>query len=115
MINWWNWRPLVAILVRAGILPQGEREERCLLNCCGGSLSADETLKAADHVEALLAALKPTERILLDGNTTERPINYDLSISEMDEQDIWNTYSVKYEVLKMFAEFCRRSGGFEVA
>src|SRR5262245_36613671 len=114
MINWWNWRPLVALLVRAGILPDGEREERCLANGCGGGLSADEAARAADHVEALLDTMKPNERILLDGDTTDRPVDYQLSISEMDEEDIWNSYSVKSEVLRRFAEFCRRSGGFEV-
>jgi hypothetical protein len=81
-INWWNWRPLVALLVRAEILPAGEREERCLANGCGGHFSAAEALRAAEHVETVIARMKPSERILLDGTTTDQPINYALPISE---------------------------------
>jgi hypothetical protein len=32
----------------------------------------------------------------------------------LDEMEIWNHYSVNQDVLRLFAEFCRRSGGFEV-
>jgi hypothetical protein len=115
MINWWNWRPLVALLVRSGILPKGEREERCLANFSGGALSADEALRAAQYVEALLPTMKSEERILLDGTMTEQPINYQSPISELSQQEIWVSYSVKPEVLAMFAAFCRKSGGFEVS
>jgi hypothetical protein len=115
MLNWWNWRPLVAMLVRAGILPEGEREERCLASFCGGRLSAQEALRAAYYIEALLPTLEPDERVLLDGARTQEPINYHTPISELSHQEIWVSYSVKREVLAKFAEFCRRSGGFEVS
>jgi hypothetical protein len=115
MLNWWNWRPLVALLVRSGILPESERAERCLSNFSGGGLSADEALRAASYIEALLPTIQQEQRILLDGKLTEEPINYTKSISELDQQEIWNSYSVKREVLAQFAEFCRRSGGFEVS
>ena len=114
MINWWNWRPTVALLVRAGVLPAGEREERCLANGCGGCLSASEAVSAADYLEALVAGIGPGRRVLLDGEVTERPIDYTKPISEWDQADSWNNYSARYEVLKDFAAFCRRSGGFEV-
>lgn len=114
MINWWNWRPTVALLVRAGILPAGEREERCLANACGGELSAAEALRAAEHIEGLVAAMKPGQRILFDGEVTEKPIDYSKPISEWNEADRWNNYSAQYEVLKRFAAYCRRSGGFQV-
>ena len=114
MINWWNWRPTIAVLVRAGVLPAGEREDRCLANGCGGSLSFNEALKAADCVESLVADMEAEERVLLDGTITKQPINFGLLISEWDEQEIWNRHSAQCDVLKEFAEFCRRSGGFEV-
>jgi hypothetical protein len=114
MINWWIWRPAVAILVRAGILPPGEREVRCLANGCGGCLSASEASRAAEHIEALVAGMKPGQRVLLDGEVTDKPIDYSKAISEWDQADRWNNYSAQYELLKDFAAFCRRSGGFEV-
>ncbi len=113
-INWWNWRPTVALLVRIGVLPAGEREKRCLANGCGGHLSASEALRAAEHIEDLVVALKPNQRVLSDGGISETPIDYGKPISEWNDADIWNNYSAKYEVLKRFVEFCRRSGGFEV-
>lgn len=113
-INWWNWRPTVAMLVRAGILPTGEREERCLANGCGGCLSESEALRAAECVESVVAGMKHGQRVLFDGEVTEKPIDYAKPISEWDQEDTWNNYSAQYDVLKDFATFCRRSGGFEV-
>jgi hypothetical protein len=115
MINWWNWRPTVALLVRAGILPAGEREERCLANCCGGHLTQSEAMRAADYIEGVVAAMRPGQRMLFDGEVTEKPIDYSKPISEWDEADTWNNYSAQYDLLKAFAVFCRRCGGFEVA
>jgi hypothetical protein len=114
MINWWNWRPTVALLVRSGILPAGEREERCLCNFSGGHLSGSEAVRAAEHIESLVATMNEKQRILLDGEVTEKPKNYSKPISEWDEADTWNSYSVRYDVLMEFAAFCRRSGGFKV-
>ena len=110
-INWWNWRPIVALLVRAGILPAGEREECCLGNGCGGGLSASEALRAAEHIEGRVDAMKPDQRILFDGGVTEKPIDYGKSISELNDADVWNSYSARYEVLKQFAVFCRAPAG----
>lgn len=114
MINWWNWRPIVAMLVRAGILPAGEREERCLANGCGGCLSEAEARHAAEFVEVLVAGMKPGQRVFFDGEVTEKPIDYTKPISEWDQADTWDRYSAKYDVLRDFAAFCRRSGGFTV-
>ena len=47
IINGWNWRPTISLLVREGVIPNGERAERCLGNGCGGTLSKHEALKAA--------------------------------------------------------------------
>lgn len=113
-INWWNWRPLVALMVRADVLPVGEREERCLANGCGGYLSAAEAKSAAEHIESLIAELSSNEGVLLDGEVTTDKVDHDKPISEFDESDKWVIYSAKRQVLERFAEFCRKSGGFEV-
>src|SRR5262249_40911440 len=114
MLNWWNWRPLVALLVRSGVLPAGEREERCSFNGCGGHLSSAEALLAADQVGKVIARMKQGERLLLDGTVTSKPKDYTLPISEWDETETQNRYSVDLEVLVSFAGFCSRSRGFEV-
>jgi len=114
MINGWNWRPTMAIIERAGILPSGERCERCLGNGCGGYFSEQEALLAADHIDTLLGTLNPNDRVLFDGEVTHSPIDFQKPVSEWDESDTKNHYSARYAVLKLFAEFCRSSGGFIV-
>jgi hypothetical protein len=87
MINWWNWRPIVALLVRAEILPAGEREERCSANGCGGCLSDDEARRAADYLETLIAGMRPGERLLHDGGVTSQPKDYALPVSAWDDEE----------------------------
>jgi hypothetical protein len=112
-VNWWNWRPTVALLVRSGCLPGGERAERCLANGCGGHLSPAEALRAAEVVDRLVKSMAPQDRLLLDGSVTDEPKDYSRPVSEWDEET-WDHYSASYEWLRRFAVFCRSSGGFEV-
>jgi len=51
---------------------------------------------------------------MFDGSIRDKPKNYDLSITEWDEQEAWDHYSAGYEGLQMFIDFCSRSGGFKV-
>lgn len=114
VINGWNWRPTVALLEREGVIPNGERAERCLANGCCGYMSSDEAIHAAEALDKRVANLDPNKRVLHDGSITDKPIDYGKPISEWTEDDTYNHYSVKYEVLKAFAKFCRDSGGFIV-
>jgi hypothetical protein len=112
-INWFNWRPTVALLVRGGVIPDGERRQR-FENACGEGLSASEAQHAADYIESLIANLSPRDRIFSNGQATDKPIDYGVPISEWDEAETQNRYSAGYELLRDFVAFCRRSGGFEV-
>ncbi|HJT35387.1 MAG TPA: hypothetical protein VJ783_25400 [Pirellulales bacterium] len=114
VINGWNWRPIVAALVRAGILTVGERQERCLAQGCGGYITASEALQAAEHIDALICGMQPNQRLLRDGELTDKVIDYNLPISDWDDAETWQRYSARHDVLKEFAAFCRRSGGFDV-
>ena len=113
-INGWNWRPTMALLVRAGIIPSGERYDDCLCQGCGGFFTKGEATQAADFIEGLVTRLKPEERVMSDGSITDKPKNYDLPITEWDEQEVWDHYSAGYEWLRMFIDFCRQSQGFKV-
>lgn len=114
LINGWNWRPTVALLEREGVIPNGERAERCLANGCGGFLSSYEAIHAADVLDKLVANLDANQRVLHDGSLTDKPIDYDKPISEWTEDDTYNHYSAKYDALRAFAKFCRDSDGFIV-
>ena len=114
VINGWNWRPAVALLEREGVIPNGERTERCLANGCGGRLSRDEAIHAANVLDKLVVDLDANQRILHDGSITHEPIDFEKPVSEWTDDDTYNNYSVQYDVLKDFAVFCRASGGFIV-
>ena len=77
-------------------------------------LSENEALHAANILENIVATMKPDQRVLHDGEITDKPIDYDKPISEWNDMDTWNNYSAGYDTLKSFAEFCRGSGGFIV-
>ena len=113
MINWWNWRPTVALLVRSGVLPAGERAERCESNGCGGYLSAAEATAAAQHIESLVSQMATNERLLHRG---EIAVVHECNkpVSEWTEEEAYQRYSTRRELLIQFAAFCRRSGGFQV-
>jgi len=86
-INWFNWRPTVGLLVKAGILPTGERQERCLANRCRGYFSKSEAMRAAKFLENLIAEMQPNDRILMDGTTTNVPKDNEFPVSDWDERE----------------------------
>lgn len=114
VMSGWNWRPTISLLERKGVVPHGERVERCLANGCGGFLSSEEAIRAADALDKVLATLNASQRVLRDGSITDKPIDYQKPVSDWTDDDTNNHYSAKYEVLIAFAKFCRTSGGFLV-
>jgi hypothetical protein len=113
-INGWNWRPTIALLVNADILPSGERAEKCLCQGCGGYFTNEEAKRAAEFLEDLIAQMKPEERIMLDGSVRNKSKNYDIPITEWDEGEAWDHYSAGYDWLQKFRTFCLGSSGFEI-
>ncbi|HSK95484.1 MAG TPA: hypothetical protein VK891_02615 [Euzebyales bacterium] len=105
MVNWWNWRPTVALLLRAGVIPD-DLAERMHAGVGAADVSADQALAMAEVVHTLAADLAEGERVLLDGTVTDRPPAHDHLPVEYD----W--YGAHRDWLRSFADFCRRSGGF---
>ena len=115
VVNWWKWRPTVAALVRAGILPEGERSERCLANGCGGYLTQQEAKVAAKYIGSLLEQMRPHERIMLEGGmTSNERRTLHMPVTEWNENDRQEIYSGDTAWLATFRDFCSRSGGFTV-
>jgi hypothetical protein len=112
-INFWNWRPTVALLVQGGVIPDGERRLG-FENGWGEGLSDSEALNAATFIETIAATMKPGQRVFGSGEITDKPKDYSIPVSEWDEAEWQNRYSADYELLRTFAEFCRQSGGFKV-
>jgi hypothetical protein len=106
VINWWNWRPTVALLLRAGAISV-EQAERLHAAMGATTVSGAEAIKMADVVEQLLATLPTSEnRVLLDGTVTNSPPKSRGIPVE------WDWYGAGKPWLERFAAFCRRSGGF---
>jgi hypothetical protein len=109
-INWWTWRPLVALLRRQHVLDAPKAEALDLVRTPDAALTEAQTVAVADFLDALLQRHRPGERFLLDGSTTTEPDTGQLHLVRWDKN-----YSVGVDWLKDFAAFCRRSGGFTVS
>jgi hypothetical protein len=77
--------------------------------------AADELQEAREIGEAvrerILPKLEPDKRIFSDLTVTDKPDDMTLF---KDEDEQWKNYSVSYEWLKEFSDFCLRSKGFQV-
>jgi hypothetical protein len=110
----WRWRPTVSLLARAGVLPAGERTERCMAGGCGGFITAEEAAHAATQVAEVLKSLAPGERVLFDGQRTTAPRDRSKPAAEWTDDDARLVYSMDRDWLERFLAFCQRSGGFKV-
>ena len=109
-INWWNWRPILALLRQANLIDD-EQFERMGANGCGGGLSAQEAMDAALFLKSqILSHLQDDEQVHVDGKvsvfpTKPRPI----ALTESYE-----LYAVRKACLEDFVVFCESCKGFEV-
>lgn len=104
-VNAWNWRPTLELLSSTELLSD-EMYERMELNGCGGQADSDLAFKFAEVIEAKLKDMRPGERMRADLTIT--------SIPKPENPETNDLYSVSYEWLCRFHDFCRKSGGFDV-
>ena len=114
-INGWNWRPTLALLHQQNLISD-EDYERLGSHGAGGRVDAGLARRIAEVVESKIALMKAGERLPADLTVTAKPktrwiLRPETKTNEIDAQDM---YSASYDWLKLFAEFCRKSGGFEV-
>jgi hypothetical protein len=114
-INAWNWRPTLELLLAAGLISE-EQHERMGAQGAGGSVDAEQAGRIAEVIAAKLSDMKSGERLLADLTITSEPKTKWYITPETKPGDIAvnDAYSASYEWLSKFAEFCKRSGGFEV-
>jgi hypothetical protein len=106
-VNWWTWRPLVALLRRHRVIDAPTAEALDLVYVTDFGLTAAQTVGVADFLDAYVQTHRPGERVLLDGSTTTEPDTLQVYLDDWDKN-----YSVDVDWLTEFAAFCRRSGGF---
>jgi hypothetical protein len=116
MINAWNWRPTIELLRDAKLIDEDLYER---MGTFGREANVDAGMarRFADFIDLRLQAMKPDERIGADLTTTDGPKKRVIFTSDtkLEDIDVVDLYSTKYEWLIQFSNFCRTCGGFKVS
>lgn len=106
--NAWNWRPMLELIEKVGII---ERERLELLGAnLGQRVEESEACAIAKILkEELLPRMRPGDRMLLDTSITDQPDD-----GKMHYDYIALNYSSTYDWLSQFADFCANCKGFTV-
>jgi len=110
--NVWHWRAALEVIKGLDILSESLVRQMGY-NAMGSKLDLEEAHLVGQKIrdEVLPKLGGPGRRIFADGTITDEPDDMTLY---RDEDEQWKNYSVSYEWLKDFSEFCLRSKGFQV-
>ncbi|MFN6962208.1 MAG: hypothetical protein ACK4S4_00410 [Pyrinomonadaceae bacterium] len=109
--NVWHWRAALEIIRDLDILSESLVRQMGY-NAMGSKLSLEDAHLLGEKIrDTVLPKLGPGKRIFSDGTVTDEPDDMTLY---KDEDEQWKNYSVSYEWLKDFSDFCLRSKGFQV-
>jgi hypothetical protein len=109
-INWWNWRPVLAFLSDAGLIDD-EQFERLGANGCGGTLTPEQSQKAAEYLtREILPRLQDGQQIHADGQISPVP-STSRPISSLPTHEL---YALSKTCLESFIPFCQSCKGFKV-
>lgn len=109
--NVWNWKAALEVIKELDIISEGKVRQMSY-NAMGVKVDLDEAHLIGSQVrDKVLPRLEPNKRIFADGTITDQPDDMTL-FKDDDEQ--WKNYSVSYEWLKDFSDFCLRSKGFQI-
>lgn len=109
--NVWNWKAALEVIKELDIISEGKVRQMSY-NAMGVKVDIDEAHLIGEQIRNnILPKLEPNKRIFADGTITDQPDDMTL-FKDDDEQ--WKNYSVSYEWLKDFSEFCLRSKGFQI-
>lgn len=109
--NVWNWKAALEVIKELDIISESKVRQMGY-NAMGVKVDLDEAHLIGNQVrDKVLPKLEPNKRIFADGSITDQPDDMTL-FKDDDEQ--WKNYSVSYEWLKDFSDFCLRSKGFQI-
>jgi len=110
--NVWNWKAALEIIKSLDIISEGKVRQMSV-NATGLKVDADDAHLIGEKIrDVILPKLgSPEKRIYADLSITETPDDMTL---HRDNDEQWKNYSVGYEWLKDFSDFCLRSKGFQV-
>ena len=109
--NVWNWKAALEVIKEMDIISEGKVRQMAY-NAMGVKVDVEDAHLIGSKVrDDILPKLEPDKRIFADGTITDEPDDMTL-FKDDDEQ--WKNYSVSYEWLKDFSDFCLRSKGFQI-
>jgi hypothetical protein len=108
-VNQWLWRP-TTLLVRQALQLDDKRFEMLQVNGVGAQVSASESDRLVVFLDDYLVSFPKDGRLLSDGSVTQEP----KGSRDFSDGDWVRHYSVDYDWLVRFRDFCRSSGGFKV-
>lgn len=109
--NVWNWKAALEIIKSLDIISEGKLRQMGY-NATGVKVEPDEAHSIGFRIrDEIMPKLGPDKRIFADLTVTDAPDDMTL---HRDGDDQWKNYSVDYEWLKEFSEFCLRSKGFQI-
>jgi hypothetical protein len=109
-INWWNWRPILALLREAELI-NNEQFERMGANGCGGQLTRAEAMEAAGFLRrAIMPRMHDEERVHANGEVSTVP-KESRPVSGLSSHEL---YAATKSSIERFASFCESSQGFDV-
>ncbi|MGQ0540669.1 MAG: hypothetical protein ACT4O9_02315 [Blastocatellia bacterium] len=109
--NVWNWKAALEVVKNLDIISEGKVRQMSY-NAMGVRVDMDDAHLIGEKIrDSVLPKLEPNKRIFADGSITDKPDDGTLF---KDEDEQWKNYSVSYEWLKEFSDFCLRSKGFQI-
>lgn len=109
--NVWNWKAALELIRSLDILSEGPLRQMNY-NATGVKISMNDAHEIGSRIQTeFLPRLAPNKRIYADLTITDEPDDMTL---HRDDDDQWKNYSVGYEWLNDFAEFCLKSKGFQI-
>ena len=109
--NVWNWKAALEVIKDLDIMSESKVRQMSY-NAMGVKVDLEEAHLIGEQVrDKILPKLEPNKRIFADGTITDQPDDMTL-FKDDDEQ--WKNYSVSYDWLKDFSDFCLRSKGFQI-
>ncbi len=109
--NVWNWKATLEIIKSFDVISEGKIRQMSS-NATGVSVTNEEAKIVGEKIrQNILPKLEPNKRMFADLSITDKP---DDGTIYKDEDEQWKNYSVNYNYLEEFSEFCLKSKGFQV-
>jgi hypothetical protein len=109
--NVWHWKAALEIVKSLDLISEAKLRQMGV-NATGVRVDQKDAHLIGEAVrDKILPQVEPNKRMYADLSVTDKPDDGTLF---KDEDEQWKNYSVSYEWLKDFSDFCLRSKGFQV-